>query len=314
MSDCSNQKDNSIGTVKRRDKWNHPVARTAWAVIISAVISKLSIWLISYVIGKAISWEYYIIPCAVLLVILIFRALTCREMVLTQDWQMLSTVANSKALMLISVALTVVPLALSASQAVNRQYLFPFDLYLYWLSGISFFAFILVYKATAPTIFMYISYRDLIDREGSVRVLRDSFSELRRLADARKSPFSPARQVLVPSLDVDAICTLDIQNTQHQEHIYFLTREYTRYLKGFYRLVLSILLVAPIFFVLTITFSKMFAVGVQSVQTAQCYDGWIKATYWNMLKTNPFIVTPEMHESIQQCLRGLAEHEANAAN
>ncbi|MFJ2489219.1 hypothetical protein [Pseudomonas sp. NPDC087639] len=281
---------------------------------IATIISVVAIRLMGYVIGKVIPWEDYIVPCIVLMGILTARAWTCREMVLTQDWQMLSMVANSKALMLISVALTVVPLALSASQAVNKQYLLPFDLYLYWVSGLSFFAFILVYKATAPTIFKYTSYRDLIDREGSVRVLRDSLAELQQLADARKAPFSLAREILVPRKDVYAIRTVDIQNTQHQEHIYFLTREYSRYLKGFYRLVLSILLIAPIFFVLTITFSKMFAVGTQAVQTAQCYDGWIKATYWNMLKTNPLIITSEMHESIQQCLRRQAEHEANVAN
>lgn len=290
------------------------MARIVSALIIAVIISALAVQLIEYVIDQIIPWKYCIISCTVLMGILIARAWTSKEMVLTQDWHLLSTVSNSKALMLISVALTIVPLALSASQAANKQYLFPFDLYLYWVSGLSFFAFILVYKATAPTVFRYASYRDLIDREGSVRVLRDSLAELQQLAQARKAPFSPARELLVPQMDVYAIFTLDIQNTQHQEHIYFLTRKYTRHLRGFYRLVLSILLIAPIFFVLTITISKMFAVGTQAAQTARCYDGWIKATYWNMLKTNPLIITPEMHESVQQCLRRQAEHEAKFVN
>lgn len=314
MSNYPERKNTSINTPKRQDKLNHPIIRIAWAVAIAAIITLLAISLIGYVIGQDIPWWPPIILWVVLLGVLIPRALSCREMVLTQDWQMLSMVANSKALMLISVALTVVPVALSASQAVNRQYLLPFDLYLYWVSGLSFFAYILVYKLTAPRVFKYASYRDLIDREGSVRVLRDSLAELRQLASMRRAPFSPARRVLVPDLDVYAIRTLDIQSPQDQEHIYFLTREYTRYLKGFCRLILSILLTAPIFFVLTITVSKMFAVGTQAVQTAHCYDGWIKATYWNILKTNPLIITPEMHVATQQCLRRQAEDEAKLAN
>jgi hypothetical protein len=314
MSDRCDRKNTPITPPKRYDKWNRRTIRVAWALLIAIFISALATQLIEYVTSQDIPWAYCIAFCAVLAGILTARTLTCREMVLTQDWQMLSTVANSKALMLISVALTIVPLALSASQALNKQYLFPFDLYLYWVSGLSFFAFILVYKATAPIIFKYASYRDLIDREGSVRVLRDSLAELQQLARARKAPFSLAREVLVPKTDVYAIHTLNIQNTQHQEHIYFLTREYTRYLRGFYRLILSILLIAPIFFVLTITISKMFAVGTQAAKTVECYDGWIKATYWNMLKTNPFIITPDMHESTKECLLILAEHEARLAN
>ncbi len=314
MSDRCDRKNNLNTSPKRRDKLNQRWVRIALAMATASIISVLAILLIEYVTGQVIPWKYYIVTSIVLAGIMIARNLAAKELVFTQDWQMLSMVANSKALMLISVALTVVPLALSASQAINKQYLFPFDLYLYWVSGLSFFAFILVYKVTAPTVFKYASYRDLIDREGSVRVLRDSLAELQQLVIARKAPFSPAREVLVPESDVYAIRTLNTQNVEDPEHIYFLLREYTKSLKGFYRFVLNILLIAPIFFVLTMTLSKMFAVGTQADQTAECYDGWIKATYWNLLKTNPHIITPEMFELTQQCLRIRATNGANAAH
>jgi hypothetical protein len=55
-------------------------------------------------------------------------------------------------------------------------------------------------------------------------------------------------------------------------------REYTKYLHPYYRAGLSVMLIAPTFFVLTITFYKMYAVGIQAGQTVECYDGWVKAT------------------------------------
>ncbi|WLH82851.1 hypothetical protein [Pseudomonas sp. FP2338] len=313
MSVSCDQQTNPNPTQKRLDKWNHPWVRIVLGLVIGIIVTVLPKLLIEYSLGQGIPWQYYIIPGLLLTVIFIARVYNVKELALTHDWQILSMVANSKALVLISVALTIVPLALSVSQAANKQDLLPFELYLYWVSGLSFFAFILVYKATAPTVFKYASYRDLIDREGSVRVLRDSLAELQRLAATRKAPFSPEREVLVPASDFDAIRTLDTQYTQHQENIYFLMREYTKYLKPYYRAGLSILLIAPVFFVLTITLSKMYAVGMQAGQTAHCYDGWIKATYWSMLKANPGIITPEKLEFTQQCLRDLAA-DAKASN
>lgn len=313
MSVPSDQQTIPNPTRKRLDKWNHPCVRIVWGLFIGLVVTVLPKLLIEYSLGQSTPWTYYIFPGLLLTVIIVARACNVKELALTNDWQILSTVANSKALVLISVALTIVPLALSVSQAVNKQELLPFELYLYWVSGLSFFAFILVYKATAPTVFKYASYRDLIDREGSVRVLRDSLAELQRLAATRKAPFSPEREVLVPASDFDAIRALDTQYTQHQENIYFLMREYTKYLKPYYRASLSILLIAPVFFVLTITLSKMYAVGMQAGETVHCYDGWIKATYWSMLKANRGIITPEKLKFTEQCLQNLAA-EAKASN
>ncbi|VVP35806.1 hypothetical protein PS865_04600 [Pseudomonas fluorescens] len=313
MSVPSDQQTNPNPTQKRLDKWNQNWVRIVLGLIIGLIVTFLPKQLIEYAIGQDIPWPYYIIPGLLLTVIFIARVCNVKELSLTHDWQVLSMIANSKALVLISVALTIVPLALSVSKAVNKQDLLPFELYLYWVSGLSFFAFILVYKATAPTVFKYASYRELLDREGSVSVLRDSLAELQRLAATREAPFSPERELLVPDSDFDAIRTLNIQCTQHQEQIYFLVREYTKYLKPCYRAGLNILLIAPVFFVLTITLSKMYAVGMQAGQSAQCYDGWIKATYWSMLKANPRIITSEKLESTQQCLRDLAA-KAKASN
>ncbi|WP_122666741.1 hypothetical protein [Pseudomonas viridiflava] len=283
-------------------------------LVVGVGVTYLAKILLDYVLGVSISWPFYVVPGILVTVALIAREWTAKELNFTLDWQVLSAVAYSKALMLISVALTVVPLALSASQAVNKQDLLPFDLYLYWVSGLSFFGFILVYRIVAPTVFKYSSYRDLIDREGSVRVLRDSFAELQRLEGARKAPFSVEREALVPVSDVAAIRTLDIQHVQHQEQIYFLMREYARRLKPKCRAALEVLLLAPVFFVMTITLSKMYAVGVQASQTAQCYDGWIKATYWNMLKAAPSLITQDKLRSTQECLHILAVREEKAAS
>lgn len=313
MSVPCDQQTNPNPTQKRLDKWNQPRARIVWGLFIGLVVTVVPKLLIEYSLGQGSPWLYYIFAGLLLTVIIVARACNVKELAFTNDWQILSMVANSKALVLISVALTIVPLALSVSQAANKQELLPFELYLYWVSGLSFFAFILVYKATAPTVFRYASYRDLIDREGSVRVLRDSLAELQRLAATRKAPFSPEREVLVPASDFDAIRALDTQYTQHQENIYFLMREYTKYLKPYYRASLSILLIAPVFFVLTITLSKMYAVGMQVGETVHCYDGWIKATYWSMLKANRGIITPEKLKFTEQCLQNLAA-EAKASN
>jgi len=305
MSDHCAQKKKPISNPKRLDKCNKPWVRIVLAMFVALIISTLLIFLIKHITGQVITWPYCIIPPLVLTVIMIFPFWTSKELVFTQNWQQLSMVANSKALMLITVALTIVPLALSTSQAINKQYLLTFDLYLYWVSGLSFFAFILVYKATAPTAFKYTSYRDLIDSEGSVRVLRDSLVELQHLAAERKAPFSPAREVLVPAADIDVIRALDIHNTQHQENIYFLVREYSKHLKCIYRFVLCLLLIAPVFFVITITISKMFAVGKQADQTAICYEGWINATYWSVLKINS---DKDKQETVDKCLRELAKN------
>lgn len=306
MSLTADPKTNQNPARKRLDKWNNYWVRIILGLGIGIIVTILPNLLVSYSIEQHIPWHYCIIPGLLITVIFIARFCNVKELDLAHDWQILSMIANSKALVLISVALTVVPLVLSVSKAANKQDLLPFELYLYWVSGLSFFAFILVYKTMAPTVFKYSSYRDLLDREGSVSVLRDSLAELQKLADKRKAPFSNEREVLVPAADFDAIRTLNIQCQQHQEQIYFLLREYTKYLKRFYRFVLSVLLIAPVFFVITITLSKMYAVGMQAGQSAQCYGGWINATYWNILKTNPHLITPEKLKSTQECLLDLA--------
>ena len=309
MSDLSVQQTKRSPALKRLDGFNRPWVRIATGLILGFVITLLTKSVIEYTVGHKLPLLIYLIPGLLATAILTARTWSAKELALTHDWQLLSVVANSKALTLISVALTIVPLALSASQAVDKQYLLPFDIYLYWVSGLSFFAFILLYKATAPAVFKYISYRDLIDREGSVRVLRDSVVELQSLAILRKGPFTPAREVLISGSDFVAIAKLDINDTEHQEQIYFLTREHTKYLKSLCRAGLSIMLIAPIFFISTITISKMYGVALQSNQTAQCYGGWIKATYWDMLKENSYIISEDKVESTSQCLRKLDKQE-----
>lgn len=275
--------------------------------LVTGVGVSLAVYLMgSYVVTQFLPLHYLAVITLLVLPLLLIRTWRAKELNISSDWQALSSIANSRALKLISVALTIVPLAVSVSQAAEKQYLLPFDIYLYWVSGISFFAFIVLYKISAPTVYKYSSYRDLIDREGSVRVLRESVAELQELERNHKAPFSPEREALVPASDVAAIKIMDALHPQHQEQVYHLVREYGKYLKAGYRRSLSVLLVAPIYFLVTIILTKMVLVGIEASHTADCYEGWFRGAYWQMLKKNPNIITAEELKYNQQCLRDLA--------
>lgn len=286
-------------STQRQSLWQiiRPFLKIALGVLYGVLITLSVQFVVEIATGREIPL-LSILPFGCLITpLLTIRCWTRDSLDPSHDWKILSLVANSKAMMLITIALSVVPLVLSISQATHKQDLLPFDIYLYWLSGLSFFCFMAFYKATAPQVFKYTSYRDLIDREGSTRVLRESVADLQERATNREASLTA---------DIQSINSLDVQNTQHQEHIFFLLREYSKNLKSWARLSLSVLLVVPTFFVITITLSKAMIVGHELNQTVPCYGGWIKATYWGMLKTNPLFITQQDLDNTQQCLQNVA--------
>lgn len=279
-----------------------PAVRIALGLL-SGMIITLSVKSVTEIaMDLELPWGYVLGFGFIVTLICIIRFWTRAVLDPSHDWKTLSMVANSKAMLLITIALSMVPLVLSISQAMHKQDLLPFDLYLYWVSGLSFFCFIVLYKAAAPRVFKYNSYRDLIDREGSTRVLRESLAGLQQRASSPDA-------LLIPAADAQVIHSLDVQNTQHQEHIFFHLREYSKDLNSWVRFGLSVLLMAPAFFVITITLSKVLVVGHELNQTVPCYGGWIKAIYWNILKTSPDYVSAQKLKDTQVCLQGVAANQ-----
>ncbi|WP_347905633.1 hypothetical protein [Pseudomonas purpurea] len=274
--------DNSTSAEKtsNSDRWPRSIM-----IAITAALMTMAIFYVvfEWSLELLIPWFFYAVPMLVVALLAGLRAWHAQHLGLVDDWKFLALVANSKLVILISVAFTFVPLAVSFSKASGATSLLPFTLYLYWISGIFLFLFLAIYKAGAPKVYQFSSFQDLKEKEGGVICLRyDAADVLASIAARKKTkPFV----VEAPYLEGDQqiLAALEDGIVKYPEDVYFIMREYSTTLKVKLRCVLMVLLFIPAFLIPTVTAIKMLGVGIEAHQSANRLQGWGKAIYQQVL-------------------------------
>lgn len=260
------------------------LSRTITIACIAAIITAAIFYMVfEWSLELPVPWFFYPVPMLAVALIAGVRAWCTQHSGLIDDWKFLALVANSKLVMLISVAFTFVPLAVSVFKASGATGLVPFSFYLYWISGIFLFLFLVIYKAGAPKVYQFSSFQDLKEKEGGVICLRyDAADVLASIAARKKTkPFV----VEAPYLEADQAVLAALKDgiVKYPEDVYFIMREYSATLMVKLRCVLMVLLFIPAFLIPTVTAVKMLGVGLEAHQSANRLQGWGKATYQQVL-------------------------------
>lgn len=199
------------------------------------------------------------------------------------DWRLYSVLANSKLAMLVSAAFTFVPIAVSVFKAVDSNAVLPFVAYMYWVSGLSFTLFLLVYKLNAPTVYKFSSFEDLMKKEGGVFILRkDAGNVLKEIQipegnDQRGS----VKNIMIA--DRKVLQSFESGELIDGAHVYYAMREYSLLLKREVRIILLGLFVLPAFLITTATAIKTLNVGVEAFRAVEQCGGLGGAIYHEVL-------------------------------
>lgn len=204
-----------------------------------------------------------------------------------ESWEILALVANSKPAQFLITAFSIVPMIVSIAKTAGVQQQIPFTVYLYWASGLALFIFLLLFKATAPLVYRYKSYQEVLDQSGGLEVFREELLELQVMASSRTAPFDKANDHIFLADDIVTIQWLRISDKAEAPELYFLIRKYSTGLKVGWRRALTPLLFIPAFVLVTTTLGNTLKVGVEAAAQAQCSGGLIKSIYGGILSIDP---------------------------
>lgn len=199
------------------------------------------------------------------------------------DWKFLSLIASSKLMLLVTVALSVVPLAVEGFKLAGHVEQLPFSLFMYWLSGLSLLVFSVLYHLCAPGAYRYPTFADLIRREGSARVLRSEAGKMLEGLRARQSKSEAVGATPFTSQDEHVLEGLAQGRVIDDAQCYFVMREHGANDNWAVRLVLTLALLIPAYVIPTVTVGKMFAVVDTARQQVHDRGGWLCAIYGNVL-------------------------------
>jgi hypothetical protein len=200
------------------------------------------------------------------------------------DWKFYSLLANSKLVMLVSAAFTFVPLALSVLKVTDSQYMLPFTAYAYWISGLSFSLFLIVYKLNAPTIYKFSTFEDLMAKEGGVFVLQKDAGEVIKEIEGREivaKAYNPKGLLLADKKVMEE--SFKRGSTHDAARVYYVMKEYSSLFKSRTRFTLFALFILPAFLITTVTAIKTVVVGVEAYKAVDVCGGLGPAIYQEIL-------------------------------
>lgn len=249
-----------------------------------ATIITLGVYnILSLALEKPIPAYIYGIIWALAALIFYFRLRSTRVITAFESWEALALVANSKPAQLLITTFSIIPLVVSVAKSLGIQQQIPFTTYLYWASGLMLFIFVLVFKATAPIVYRYKSYQDIIDQHGGLEVLREDLLTLQKMAANGLAPFDKANDHAFLAQDHSALQWLRITDRTEAPELYFLIRKYSRGLKAGWRGTLATLLFVPAFVLSTTMMGNMLKVGFEATIQTRCSGGLFKSIYGDML-------------------------------
>ncbi|MBC3464710.1 hypothetical protein [Pseudomonas sp. RW10S2] len=199
------------------------------------------------------------------------------------DWKVMSLIASSKLMLLVTVALTVVPLAVEGFKQAGHVEQMPFSLFMYWLSGLSLLVFSILYHLCAPGAYRYPTFEDLIRREGSARVLRGEAGKALEGLRAGKPASGAAGATPFTSQDEHVLEVLAQGRVIDDAQCYFVMREHSANDNWKVRWALTLALLIPAYVIPTVTVGKMFAVVDTARQQVHDRGGWLCAIYGSVL-------------------------------
>ncbi|MEJ5057932.1 MULTISPECIES: hypothetical protein [unclassified Pseudomonas] len=269
------------------------IDRSPWgdafcAFFIAAFITSAVPIIAAYAIEKPIPplWPLAVFLPTTLIVYLRLRMMKVRQW--TESWPTLSAVANSKVTQLLTAAFSIVPMAVAVAKGMGLEQKLPFTLYLYWICGLAMVVFLLIFRATAPVVYRYKSYKDLMECEGGLQVLREDLEELKQLAKNKRTPFDDVNEHVFLEQDIVDIKWLQATDRNESPELYFLMRKYSTKLGKWKRRLLTPLLVIPAFVLITTTLSNTLLVGLEASEQAGSQGGFIPSIYRGVLSLNPF--------------------------
>lgn len=199
------------------------------------------------------------------------------------DWKIMSLIASSRLMLLVTVALSVVPLAVEGFKLAGYIKQMPFSLFMYWLSGLSLLVFSVLYHLCAPVAYRYPTFEDLIRREGSARVLRGDAGKILEGLRARQTASEAAGAAPFTSQDEHVLEVLAQGRVIDDAQCYFVMRVHSANANWKVRWVLTLALLIPAYVIPTVTVGKMFAVVDTARQQVHARGGWLCAIYGNVL-------------------------------
>lgn len=199
------------------------------------------------------------------------------------DWKFFSLIASSKLMLLVTVALSVVPLAVEVFKLAGYIQQMPFSLFMYWLSGLSLLVFSILYHLCAPGAYRYPTFEDLIRREGSARVLRGEAGKALEGLRAGKPASGAAGATPFTSQDEHVLEVLAQGRVIDDAQCYFVMREHSANDNWKVRWALTLALLIPAYVIPTVTVGKMFAVVDTARQQVHDRGGWLCAIYGGVL-------------------------------
>ncbi|BBN60997.1 hypothetical protein KUIN1_01870 [Pseudomonas sp. KUIN-1] len=205
-----------------------------------------------------------------------------------ESWETLALVANSKPAQFLITAFSIVPMIVSIAQTAGVQQKIPFTVYLYWASGLTLFIFLLLFKVTAPLVYRYKSYQEVLDQRGGLEVFREELLELQAMASGRTATFNKAYDHIFLADDITMIRSLRISDRAEAPELYFLIRKYSTGLKVGWRRALTTLLFVPAYVLVTTTLGNTLKVGLEAAAQAHCSGGLIKSVYGGILSLDPY--------------------------
>ncbi|WP_439870846.1 hypothetical protein [Pseudomonas syringae] len=257
------------------------------ALAIAIAITFAASIIIPLALEKPIPVCWYGIACVVSFFIFYIRLRSTKVISAFESWDVLALVANSKPAQFLITVFSIVPMLVSIATSAGMQQQIPFTVYLYWASGLTLFVFLLLFKVTAPVVYRYKSYQDVLDQYGGLEVLRDELLELQAMASSGKAPFDKAHNHTFLAQDIAAIQWLRITDKADAPELYFLIRKYSTGLKMGWRKALTPLLFVPAFVLVTTTLGNTLKVGVEAAAQAHCSGGLVKSVYSGILSLDP---------------------------
>ncbi|SDX74215.1 hypothetical protein SAMN05444064_13827 [Pseudomonas syringae] len=253
------------------------------AIAITFAVSSI----IPHALEKPIPVCWYGIGCVASFFIVYIRLRSIKVISAFESWDVLALVANSKPAQFLITVFSIVPMLVSIAKSADMQQQIPFTVYLYWASGLTLFIFLLLFKVTAPVVYRYKSYQDVLDQYGGLEVLREELLKLQAMASSGKAPFDKAHNHTFLAQDIAAIQWLRITDKTEAPELYFLIRKYSTGLKMGWRKALTPLLFVPAFVLVTTTLGNTLKVGVEAAAQAHCSGGLIKSVYSGILSLDP---------------------------
>lgn len=259
-----------------------------WAIGIAVIITCAVPFIAHYAIDKPIPLLWLLAIFVPMTLIVYARLRIMKVLHWTESWQTFSVVANSRATLLLTAAFSIAPMAVAVAKGMGLEQKLPFTLYLYWISGLTMVIFLLVFRATAPVIYRYKSYKELLEGEGGFQILRDDLEELKQLAKDKLAPFDNANEHAFLEQDIADIKWLYVTDRNEGPELYFLMRKYSDRLKWWTRVLLTTLLFTPAYVLITTTLSNTLLVGLEASEQARCQGGFVQSIYRVVLSLNPY--------------------------